>query len=270
MQRVNRVLMLVAVLLCGALLAACSADERDQIAQTLERAAKATEGLGQHITSTGSVSVDGQRMRLSSRAAIAADGRHARISSRMGALTFEQYLDGNAILMSVDSLPAGGPWPADTRWLRFDLDTLGRGAGVDSTLRDLQTLDPAKAAAMLSKVAEDVTSRRGKVRGVAVTRYSARVPLDKLMRSLFPAAASGESLEPLEGAALTVEVAIDDDDRIRGFATGGVMGPMTMEMRGEVTAFERGLKIAIPSRGVHDISDAIAGLAGALTPPRGP
>lgn len=270
MQRVNRVLMLVAVLLCGALLTACSADERDQIAQTLERAAKATEGLGQHITSTGSVSVDGQRMRLSSRAAIAADGRHARISSRMGALTFEQYLDGNAILMSVDSLPAGGPWPADTRWLRFDLDTLGRGAGVDSTLRDLQTLDPAKAAAMLSKVAEDVTSRRGKVRGVAVTRYSARVPLDKLMRSLFPAAASGESLEPLEGAALTVEVAIDDDDRIRGFATGGVMGPMTMEMRGEVTAFERGLKIAIPSRGVHDISDAIAGLAGALTPPRGP
>ena len=259
--------MLFAVVLCGGLLGACSADERDEIARTLERAAKATNSVGQRVTMTGSISVDGQSQALRSRAAIEAGARRARVSSQFGPMKFDQYLDGTTMLMSVDSLPSGGPWPAGTRYLKFDLDKLGRAAGLDTTLRDLQSLDPGKAAKLLGDAAEDVTLREGKLRGVPVKRYSARLRLDKLTRSLSGGGANGLPDE-VEQAALTVEVSIDGDDRIRGFAMGGAIGPMTMEMRGEVTAFERDLKVAIPTTGVYDITDAMKGLAGALTPPK--
>jgi hypothetical protein len=261
--------MLLAVLLCGALLTACSADERDQIQAKLERAAQATKDVGQRITMSGSISVDGQSQTLRSRAAIQAGARRAHVSTQIGAMTFDQFLDGTTMLMSVDSLSTSGPWPAGTRYLKFDLDKLGAAAGLDTTLRDLQSLDPAKAASLLGDAAEDVTLRRGKVRGVAVERYSARVRIDKLARSLAGGKA-GALGDALEDAVMTVEVAIDGDDRIRGFAMGGTIGPMTMRMRGEVTAFDRDLRVALPSTGIYDVTDAIAGLAGSLTTPSGP
>lgn len=264
---VSRILALLSVVLCSGLLAACSAGEQAQVERTLERAARATKGLGMQMTTTGTLSVAGQRQALRSRATIEPDGRRARIRSAIAGHELEQYVDGSAMLMSVDGFPIKGPWPSGTRYLRFDLDRLGRAAGIDTTLRDLQSLDPAKTAALLGKAADDVSSAgRGTIGGVPVQRYRARVRLDKLVASLTGGGQAGAA-GMLEDSTMTVEVAIDGDDRIRGVALDGAIGPATITTRAQITAFDRDIRVAVPSAGVYDVTDAVARLAGALSGP---
>ena len=55
-------------MLTALVLAACTTEEQDRVAQTLDRAAKATRGLGMVVTTTGTVTVDGFSQSLRSRA----------------------------------------------------------------------------------------------------------------------------------------------------------------------------------------------------------
>ena len=263
----TRVLTLLCLLVCSGLAGACSADERSRVQQTLERAARATQGVGMQVTTTGTLSADGLEQALRSRATIAADGRRARIRTQIGGQELVQYVDGTSMLMSVDSFPVRSAWPPGTRFLRVDLDRIGSAMGLDSALRDLQSLDPARAAALLAKVADDVQpAGRGTLGGVAVQRYSARLHVDKLMESVVGKDAAGGLPAAVKDATMTVEVAIDGKDRIRGFGIDGALGQAAITLRAQVTAFDRDIEVAVPTTGVYDITAALAGMAGALSP----
>ncbi|HEV2787492.1 MAG TPA: hypothetical protein VGV67_13930 [Solirubrobacteraceae bacterium] len=250
------------VALATLVLAACSGEEQDQVAQTLDRAAKATKGLGMVVTSTGTVSVQGISQSLRSRATIAPDGRHARISTQTAGLSLEQYLDGHFMLMSVDSFPgaAAGGLPPGTRYLKFDIDRVNKSVGIDATLREMQSLDPRRAAAMLADVAEVKSVGSGTVGGVEVTRYSADVDVEQMVKALSKGG-DDERLAKLfaDDAKMKLEIALDGEDRIRGFGMKGDFVGMKMDMDAIVGSYSRDLEVKIPTKGVYDATAAIVG-----------
>lgn len=258
----STILSALLVALTALVLAACSAEDQDRVAQTLERAAKATKGLGMVVTTTGTVSVDGISQQLRSRAAIAPDGRRARISAQTGGLSLEQYLDGRFMLMSVDSFPGagGGGLPPGTRYVKLDLDKINKSMGLDATLNELRSLDPRRAAAMLSDVAEVRPAGSGTIGGVRVTRYSANVDLEEMAKALSEGGDT-KRLKQLFGkdAKMRMEIALDAEDRIRGFGMNGDLGPMQMDMDAVVGSYSRDLKVAVPSQGVYDVTSTVVG-----------
>ena len=266
----STILSALLVVLTALALAACSTEDEDQVAQTLDRAAKATKGLGMVVTTTGTVSVDGISQQLRSRATIAPDGRHARISTQTGGLSLEQYLDGRFMLMSVDSFPGagGGGLPPGTRYVKFDIDKINKSMGLDATLNELQSLDPRRAAAMLSDVAEVSSAGSGTVGGVRVTRYSANVDLEEMAKAL---SKGGDTtrLKQLFGkdAKMRMEIALDAEDRIRGYGMNGDLGSMKMDMDAVVGSYSRDLKVAIPSQGVYDVTSTVVGALDGLKQP---
>ena len=261
----SRLLSALLVLLAGIVLAACSAAEKEQVAQTLERAAKATKGLGMQMKMTGTVGVEGISQTLRSRATIEPDGRRARITTQFGAMSMKQYLDGSFMLMSVDSFGGAGTMlPPGTRYMKFDIDKLGESMGIETSMSEMQSLDPRRAAEMLSDVAEVKSAGRGTLGGVPVTRYSATVNNEELARALSEDGGLKGLGKAFENGEMLVEVAIDGDDRIRGFRMKGDMGPTKVDMNAEITSYSRSLKVRIPSQGVYDVTDAVVGVMDGL------
>lgn len=270
---VSRPTILAALLiaLASLALAACSTEDHDQVAQTLERAAKATKGLGMVVTTTGTVSVEGISQPLRSRATIAPDGRHARMTTQAGALSMEQYLDGRFMLMSVDAFPgagAGGLMPPGTRYLKFDIDKVNQSMGINSTLSEMQSLDPRRAAQMLSDIAEVKSAGTATIGGVKVTRYSADVDLEELVKAMSKGGDTSRLKKMLGDGKMQVQVALDGNDRIRGFGMkGDFLSGMKIDFNAVVSSYSRNLKVEIPSRGVHDVTSAIVGAMGAFKQP---
>ena len=247
-------------MLAGIVLGACSAAEQEQVAQTLERAAKATKGLGMQMKMTGTVGVDGISQSLRSRATIEPDGRRARITTQVGAMSMSQYLDGSHMLMGVDAFGgAGTMMPPGTRYMKFDIDKVNKSMGIDATLSEMQSLDPRRAAEMLSDVADVKYAGRGTLGGVPVTRYSATVNLEEMARALSEDGDVKGFAELVGDAEMLMEIAIDGDDRIRGLRMKGDMGPTKVDMHAEVTSYSRAIKVKVPSRGVYDVTDAVVG-----------
>lgn len=206
------------------------------------------------------IGVEGISQSMRSRATIEPDGRRARITTRFGAMSMKQYIHGRFMLMSVDSFGgADTMMPAGTRYMKFDIDKVGRSMGIETSMSEMQSLDPRRAAEMLSDVAEVRSAGRGTLGGVPVTRYSATVNNEELAKAL----SGGGGLEGLgkafEHGEMLVEVAIDGDDRIRGLRMTGDMGPAKVDMNAEITSYSRNLKVKIPSQGVHDVTDAVVG-----------
>lgn len=261
----SRLLSALLVLLAGVVLTACSAADQEQVAQTLERAAKATKGLGMKMTMTGTMAVDGSSQSLSSRATIAPDGKRTRIDTRIGAMSMQQYFDGSSMLMSVDSFGgANTMMPPGTRYMKFDIDKVGSSMGIDTGLSTMQSIDPRRAAAMLSEVAEVKSAGRGTLGGVPVNRYSATVDLEKMMKALSDDGDVDGLAELFADGEMFVELAIGDDDRIRGFRMKGDMGPAKVDMKAQVTAYSPDLKVEVPSQGVVDVTEAIVGATDGL------
>ena len=270
---VSRRTMLAALLIALAplVLAACSTDDQDQIAQTLERAAKATKGLGMVMTMSGTVSVEGISQPLRSRVVVAPDGRHAKMTTQAGSFSMQQYLDGRFMLMSLASFPgagAGGPMPPGTRYLKVDIDKVGKAMGINTTLSEMQSLDPRRAAEMLSDVAEVKSAGTATIGGVKVTRYRADVDVEELVKAM---AKSGDTtrLKKMFGdGTMQMQVALDGNDRIRGFGMkGDFMAGMKVDFNAVVSSYSRDLKVEIPSRGVYDVTSTIVGAAGSLKQP---
>jgi hypothetical protein len=248
------------VALCAGLLPACSSADKNQVADTLRRAAAASKGLGMRVSTTGTVSVGGAPQPVRSRATIEAGGRQAKITTEVAGTSTEQYLDGHYLLMGVDAFPSGALAPPGTRYVRFDIDAVSRSVGIDATLRDLQQLDPSKTAELLAKVAEVKAVGKGTIRGVPVTRYSAKVNLAKLVKALGKGDDDTELPAMFRNSDMTIELAIDEDDLVRGYRTAGRIGPATMDLEGEVTSYARDLKVDVPSGpGIYDITDDVTG-----------
>ena len=265
----SRLLSALLVLLAGIVLGACSAAEEDRVAQTLERAAKATKGLGMQMTMTGTVGVEGISQSLRSRATIAPDGRHARIVTQVGAMSMRQYLDGSFMLMSVDSFGGAGTMvPPGTRYMKFDVDKVSESMGIDTSMTEMQSLDPRRAAEMLSDVADVRSVGRGTLGGVPVTRYSATVDIEEMAKALSEDGDLKGLGKLFADGEMLVEVAIDGGDRIRGFRMKGDMGPTKLDLQARITAYSRDLKVKIPSQGVYDVTKAVVGAVDGL--PRRP
>lgn len=264
----STILSALLVVLAALVLASCTAADEEQVAQTLQRAAKATEGLGMVVTMSGSVSGEGISQPLRSRATIAPDGRHARMSTTVGGLSLDQYLDGHFMLMGVDSMPgAGMNLPPGTRYLKVDVDKVNKSVGIDTTMSEMQSLDPRRAAAMLSDAAEVKSVGSDTIGGVKVTRYAADVDLEQMAKALSKGADTSRFSKMLGDAEMRMEIAIDGDDRIRGFGMKGDMGPAKYEMDAVVQSYSRDLKVTIPSRGVYDMTAAITGAFDGLETP---
>jgi hypothetical protein len=254
--------------LAALVLASCSAADQERVAQTLQRAAKATEGLGMVVTMNGTVSAQGISQPLRSRATIAPDGRRARMSTQVGGLSLEQYLDGHFMLMGLDSVPgAGMSLPRGTRYLKVDIDKVNASMGIDTTMSEMQSLDPRRAAAMLSEAAEVRSVGSDTIGGVKVTRYAADVDVEEMAKALSKGTDTSRLAKMFGDAKMQIDIAIDGDDRIRGFGMKGAMGPAKVEMDAVVQSYSRDLKVTIPSRGVYDMTAAITGAFDGLRTP---
>jgi len=255
----------LAVCLSAGLLGACSAADQGRVADTLRKVAAASKGLGMRVSLTGTLSAGGAVQPIASRATIAPGGRRAKITTEIAGTVLRQYLDGHFLLMNADAFPSAAVAPPGTRYLRFDIDAVNRSVGIDSTLRELQQIDPGRTAALLAKVADVKDVGTGTIRGVDVTRYSATVNLGKLVREL----SNGESAKQLPAmfgdSDMRIELSIDKHGLVRGYRMAGTIGPARMDLEGEVTTYSRDLKVEVPSGpGVYDITDDVVGaLAGA-------
>lgn len=92
-----------------------------------------------------------------------------------------------------------------------------------------------------------------------VTRYSATVNLEEMAKALSEDGDIQGFAELVGDAEMLVEVAIDGDDRIRGLRMKGDMGPTKVDMNSQITSYSRDLRVAIPSQGVHDVTEAVVG-----------
>lgn len=253
---------LVALLASG-LIASCGV-EGESVAAEISKASETTRGLGIRMSMRGTVGADGESMPIRSRASIEPSGLRARIKTEVGSTTFEQYLDDGFMLMSVDSLPPDDSLPPGTRFVKFDLDAVSKSLGIDTGLREMMRMDPAQAAAMFTDAADVEKLGRGRVLGVAVTRYRSTVSIEDAVKALDKDGDSPKLPKLLRDSEMTVEVAIDDKKQIRGFDIKGKIGPMTMDLKAVVTSFSRDLRVDVPSEGVHDITDDVVDLLGEL------
>ncbi len=257
----KRTVLLSAVLVLGlvftSVVAGCSSDS--EAAQALQRSLEKTRTLGSRMSMNMTFTTAGETMRMRARATVEAGGRRMRMVSTIGDIEMEQYLDGSTMLMSADSFPAGGGLPAGTRWLKFDLDELLKDSGVDTSMRDLQQMDPTKAAAMLKDAdLKDVGS--GRVRGVAVDRYRATVQMDDVLRAL--GGSDAKVPKELEDSTMTMTLSLDDEDLLRAFDMKGDIGPAKTAMDAVITSYSRHIRIRMPSdEGVYDATEALSGLS---------
>ena len=245
------------VLVLGSVVAGCSADS--DAAQALERSHEKSRTLGSRMTMNMTMTDGGQTVRGRTQAVVERGGRRMRMTSTFGGVAMEQYLDGSSMLMSIDSLPLGGasPFPRGTRWLKVDLDELLKEAGLDTSMRELQQMDPTKLAAML-KDGEIEEAGSGRVRGVTVHRYRATIKLEDLVKSL--GAKSSEISKAIKDSTMTVTLALDDDDLMRAFQMTGDMNGSQMTMDAVVTSYSRDIGVDVPSgAGVYDATEMLRG-----------
>jgi hypothetical protein len=259
--------LLVAVAAFG--VGSCSAAEQEQFAQRLERAAKTTKEFGMVITMTGTVSAGVVSQPLRSRMTIAPGGRRARMSTKAGDLSLEQYLDGRFMLTAVDSFPgARTGLPPGTRYIKVDMDRIGKSLGLDMTMSQMQSMDPSRIAALLADVAEVRSLGSGTIDGAKVSRYVADVDNEKLAKAVSSGDDAAAVSKLFGHGTMQMQLALDDaDGRIRGFGMKGDMGPAKVDMDAVVQSYSRQLKVTIPSRGVYDITDTITGAFDASSRP---
>lgn len=252
----SALLAFVLALACAGVVTGCSGDS-DDAAQRLERSMEKSRTLGTRMSTNMTFKTGAETVRMRARATTEAGGRRMRMVSTLGGVEMEQYVDGSQMLMSVDSLPTNGAFPAGTRWLKFDMDELLKASGLDASMRELQQIDPTKAAALLND-ADIKDAGSGRVRGVAVERYRATVALKDVAKTL-----GGKSKLPraFTDGEVTVTLALDDEDLLRAFDMSGDIGPAKMTMDAEITSYSRDIRIAMPSgEGIYDMSGALGGL----------
>ncbi len=117
--------------------------------------------------------------------------------------------------------------PGDARWLKMDLDAIGRGSGIDvAALSQLGQSDPAQTLHYLRGVSGDVDELgTEEVRGVKTTRYRATIDLEKAAARAPEAvrARVKESIrlikEQLGNIKIPTQVWIDDDGLPRRIRT---------------------------------------------------
>lgn len=248
-------LLALSLVFAGAVaVAGCSSDS--EAAQALQRSLEKTRDLGARMSMTGTFGAGGESVRMTSRMSVEPGARRMRMTSTIGGVEMEQYLDGSSMLMSVDAFPSSGAFPPGTRYLKFDMDELLKASGLDTSMRELQQMDPSKVAALL-KDTELETAGSGEVRGVAVKRYRATIGLDDIAKQL---GGDSDVADALKDGEMIVTLALDDEDLVRAFDMTGDIAGQKMSMKAEVTSYSRDIRVKVPTGpGIYDMSGALEG-----------
>jgi hypothetical protein len=221
-----------------ALLAPSDGTAIDPVAQAADvTAAAGTAEFGL----AGSLTAEGQRVQISGSGAL--DMRNGRMRMSMsfpmpgyGSMEMDELFDGTAFYLKfpdalAQRIPGGKPW------MKIDLQTLGKSAGVD--LKQLMQANQNNPADMLKALKGVGTSRLigpENIRGSATNHYRAEIDLKKAAARI-PDSASAAALKRLVGAstmsAFPIDVWIDRVGRVRReqfqYSANGVGMDMTIE-----------------------------------------
>jgi hypothetical protein len=249
---------------CGEAEKRSKTPDRSSDSQVIARAVKASNGLGMHVTSTGTVTIGGEKLPVRMRMSIAPGGR-MKVHNVTNGVEIEQYVDSRYMVMSVDGLASTEGLPPGTRYIRMDLERIRQSEGIDSGLRDVQTMDPARVLTVFSHLTDVKNAGPGSVGGVPVTRYRAKLSLGDIARAIDKDGKLPNLPRAVRDAVIAMELSIDGDDKLRGFAEQATIGPMRIDLTGVVTSFARDIVVDVPSGdGVYDITGAVVDAVGQL------
>jgi hypothetical protein len=255
------VLVLAGLLGCGE---AEKTSDTSSNSQVIARAVKASSGLGMHVTSTGTVKVAGQKLPISMRMSIAPSGR-MKVHNVTNGIATDQYIDSHYMVMSIDTLPSTQGLPPGTRYIRMDLERIRQSEGIDSGLQDVQTMDPARVLTVFSHLKDVQNAGAGTVRGVPVTRYRATLSLGDIAKAIDKDGKVPNLPKAVRNSVIAMELSLDADDKLRGFAEQASIGAMKIDLKGEVTSFADDIVVDLPSGpDVHDITSGIVDSIGQL------
>lgn len=217
--------LLPVLLACAALPFAVGCGAQDSVKNAVDPVAQAatkTAGAGTvQIAMTGKVSAAGQEIPIDGIGFIDLQAKRGAMEMTttvpgQGEVRIDELLDGLVLYMGSDSLTAG--LPGGKRWVKLDLEALGRQQGVD--LGQLQQLgggsDPTQWLTYLKQTGGIENLGREDVNGVATTHYRATIDFDKVAENAGESAASVRQLEQLTGRkTLPSDIWIDGDGRVR-------------------------------------------------------
>jgi hypothetical protein len=221
-----------------ALLAPSNGTVLDPVAQAADTTAAAgTAEFG----IAGNISAAGQSIPIKGNGALDMRSHAMRMSMSfpipgVGDTQIEEIFDGSAIYMRMPSaltarLPGAKPW------MKLDLDSLGKAAGVDlKQMMQANQGNPSDMLAALKGVGESKVVGEENIGGAVTTHYSANVDLSKAADRI-PDKKTAESVKQLFSSAgvdsFPMDVWVDRSGRVRResmkFSANGVAMDMTIE-----------------------------------------
>jgi hypothetical protein len=213
----------LALLLLVLPLAACGGSDVTSLDPVAQAAEKTTSVAGAHFWMNARISAEGETVEFSGPGEIGDHGRklHMRLSMPASILGIKGRERGSVTFEAVGAAGyyyfRGGPFSELTggKWVRMKDDDPNFNLGQN---------DPSKMLEYLRATSDVEEKGEDTIRGVATTKYHARIQLDKVAERLSPEAAQAlERMTKTLGAKeIPLDVWVDD---------GGLVRRMTMDWR---------------------------------------
>ena len=259
----------VAVAGCGA--ASSVQNAVDPVAQAAQRA---TNAGGAEITMHMTVGVAGHTIPVDGRGVLDQRSQTGRFTMNLtvpgaGAMQMQEIVDGHVFYVQLPSGLPGG-LPGGKSWIKIDLDTLGKQAGID--LGAMQESGAGQLGQYLGFLRAAGGARRvgtETIDGVSTTHYAARIDFAKAAKML--GGSAGKALSQFESKlglqSLPVDVWVDGQKLVRrltaAFTTQGTT-QVSLNMTMDVLRYHVPVHVtAPPASQVLDASKLAGALSGA-------